>query len=462
MENVSVQDIVRATGSVLLSGNNDALLNKIRLDSRQVEAGDLFVPIIGEKVDAHRFLPQVAENGAGAVLTSEQNAKTEEMEKTSCAWIAVDDTKKALQAVGRYLRKRLTLPIVGVTGSVGKTTTREMIAAALSARYHVYKTPGNSNSQVGVPITVSEITKADEVGVLELGMSEPGELTVIAQIAKPDIAVITNIGITHIEQLGSRENIYKEKMTIQDGLSDGGVLVLNGDDDMLQKTKGKDGVKTVYYGTGENCDYRAVDLVLTDGKAEFTALHGGKTQKIRLNVMGMHNVMNAMAAIAVCCECGMTMAEAAEGLLTFHGFKHRQQVYADGRFTVMDDSYNASPASMKAALDVFKGLTGKRHIAVLADMKELGENYLAYHREVGEYAANSGVDLVVTLGEASKCLAEGVRAVKEIPVVEFLDRDEMVKYLEQEVKDGDCILFKGSNSMGLSAVADKFAELAEK
>ena len=154
--------------------------------------------------------------------------------------------------------------------------------------------------------------------------------------------------------------------------------------------------------------------------------------------------------------------EAAEGLLTFHGFKHRQQVYADGRFTVMDDSYNASPASMKAALDVFKGLTGKRHIAVLADMKELGENYLAYHREVGEYAANSGVDLVVTLGEASKCLAEGVRAVKEIPVVEFLDRDEMVKYLEQEVKDGDCILFKGSNSMGLSAVADKFAELAEK
>ena len=319
MENVSVQDIVRATGGVLLSGNGDTLLNKIRLDSRQVEAGDLFVPIIGEK----------------------------------------DYTKKALQAVGRYLRKRLTLPIVGVTGSVGKTTTRVMIAAALSARYHVYKTPGNSNSQVGVPITVSEITKADEVGVLELGMSEPGELTVIAQIAKPDIAVITNIGITHIEQLGSRENIYKEKMTIQDGLSDGGVLVLNGDDDMLQKTKGKDGVKTVYYGTGENCDYRAVDLVLTDGKAEFTALHGGKTQKIRLNVMGMHNVMNAMAAIAVCCERGMTMAEAAEGLLTFHGFKHRQQVYADGRFTVMDDSYNASPASMKAALDVFKGLTGK-------------------------------------------------------------------------------------------------------
>ncbi len=247
-----------------------------------------------------------------------------------------------------------------------------MIAAALSARFHVYKTPGNSNSQVGVPITVSEITKEDEVGVLELGMSEPGELTVIARIAKPDVAVITNIGITHIEQLGSRENIYREKMTIQDGLSDGGILILNGDDDMLCRTRGKAGVKTVYYGTGETCDYRAVDIVLMDGKTEFTAVPCGKTQKVLLNVMGMHNVMNALAAIAVCCERGMTMEEAAEGLLTFHGFKHRQQVYADGRFTVMDDSYNASPASMKAALDVFQGLTGKRHIAVLADMKELG------------------------------------------------------------------------------------------
>ena len=461
MEHVTVRDLVEATGGTLLWGKEEDGIKKIRLDSRTVEPGDLFVPLIGEKVDGHTFIPQVVRLGAGAVLTA-KDQDPKEFEGSTASFIRVENTKEALQDIGRYLRARLSLPLIGVTGSVGKTTTREMIAAALSARYRVYKTPGNSNSQVGVPITVSEITKADEVGVLELGMSEPGELTVIAQIAKPDIAVITNIGITHIEQLGSRENIYKEKMTIQDGLSDGGVLVLNGDDDMLQKTKGKDGVKTVYYGTGENCDYRAVDLVLTDGEAEFTALHGGKTQKIRLNVMGMHNVMNAMAAIAVCCECGMTMAEAAEGLLTFHGFKHRQQVYADGRFTVMDDSYNASPASMKAALDVFKGLTGKRHIAVLADMKELGENYLAYHREVGEYAANSGVDLVVTLGEASKCLAEGVRAVKEIPVVEFLDRDEMVKYLEQEVKDGDCILFKGSNSMGLSAVADKFAELEEK
>ena len=208
MEQVFVRDLVEATGGRLLAGNPDTAVMKIRLDSRQVEAGDLFVPIIGERVDGHRFIAQVIETGAAAVLTSEH----EEAENQNAAWIRVEDTKEALQNIGRYLRARLTLPLVGVTGSVGKTTTREMIAAALSAKNRVYKTPGNSNSQVGVPITISEISQKDEVGVIELGMSEPGELTIIAKIAKIDMAVITNIGITHIEQLGSRENIYKEKM----------------------------------------------------------------------------------------------------------------------------------------------------------------------------------------------------------------------------------------------------------
>ena len=230
MEHVTVQDLVEATGGRLLAGDPNREVKKIRLDSRQVEVGDLFVPIIGEKVDGHKFIPQVVAAGAAVVLTSEHDEVPENA--GDAAYIRVDETKEALQNIGRYLRSRLSLPLVGVTGSVGKTTTREMIAAGLSAKYRVYKTPGNSNSQVGVPITISEISEKDEVGVIELGMSEPGELTIIAQIAKIDMAVITNIGITHIEQLGSRENIYKEKMTIQDGLKDDGVLILNGDDDI--------------------------------------------------------------------------------------------------------------------------------------------------------------------------------------------------------------------------------------
>lgn len=275
------------------------------------------------------------------------------------------------------------------------------------------------------------------------------------------MAVITNIGITHIEQLGSRENIYKEKMTIQDGLKADGVLILNGDDDMLCTTKGRDGVETIYYGTGENCDFRAVDIDLANGGASFTVLHDGERQKVQLNVLGQHNVMNALAAMAVCSKCGMTMAEAAEGLKTFTGFKGRQQIHTGDRLTILDDSYNASPASMKASLDVFQNIKPeKRHIAVLADMKELGEKYLEYHYEVGQYAAKSGVALVVTLGEACHALAKGVKSVSDIEVQEFTEKEQMVAYLDSVVKEGDCLLFKGSNSMGLSKAAEHFIEKA--
>ena len=461
MEHVTVRDLVEATGGTLLWGKEEDGIKKIRLDSRTVEPGDLFVPLIGEKVDGHTFIPQVVRLGAGAVLTA-KDQDPKEFEGSTASFIRVENTKEALQDIGRYLRARLSLPLIGVTGSVGKTTTREMIAAALSARYRVYKTPGNSNSQVGVPIPISEISNEDQVGVIELGMSEPGELTVIAKIARIDMAVITNIGITHIEQLGSRENIYREKMTIQDGLKDGGVLILNGDDDMLSVTKGRDGIRTIYYGTGETCDFRAVDITLHDGKAEFTAVHGTERQKIHLSVMGQHNVLNAMAAVAVCVQCGMTMEEAARGLFDFTGFKNRQQVYEGEKMPILDDSYNASPASMKAALDVFKTLKPEsRHVAVLADMKELGEQVLTYHKEVGQYAARCSLDLAVTLGEACHALAEGIRENSRIPVKEFLDKNEMVSYLDGELKDGDCVLFKGSNSMGLSAVASRFIARAD-
>lgn len=475
MEQVTVRDLLEATGGRLLLGEESAALNHIRLDSRQAEQGDLFVPIIGEKVDAHRFLGQVAALGAGAVFTSRHHSAAECQETMEAAygkedapagktaWIEVDDTKKALQALGSYLRNRLTLPLIGVTGSVGKTTTREMIAAALSARYQVYKTPGNSNSQVGVPITISEIKRTDEIGVIELGMSEPGELTVIARIARIDMAVITNVGVTHIEQLGSRENIYKEKMTIQDGLKDGGILILNGDDDLLCHTKGKPGTTTLYYGTGENADIRGFDIRPSEMGTDFTVSYGGVCERVHLNVMGRHNVLNALAAIAVCLQYGMTMAEAARGLLTFTGFKNRQQIYEGVCLTILDDSYNASPASMKASLEVFAGLKkGERHIAVLADMKELGENVLAYHREVGEYAAALPIDFVATVGEYSKVLAAAVRETSRgaIPTREFDDQTALTAWLDQEIKPKDVLLFKGSNSMGLSKAAAYYIEKA--
>lgn len=452
MEQMTVKDIINATGGRLLCGDVNLELHNISIDSRTMKGQDLFVPIIGEKVDAHRFISQAFSVGAAATLTSEHDEMTDDK-----PWIRVADTRKALQDIGSYYRDRLNLPLVGITGSVGKTTTREMIAAALSAKYQVYKTPGNSNSQVGVPITLSQITSKDEIGVLELGMSMPGELTVIAKIARVDIAVITNVGITHIEQLGSQENIYREKMTIQDGLKDGGILFLNGDDPMLKHTTAKDGCSTVYYGTGEHCEYRAEDIRIEDGFPVFTAVCRDRKIPVRLGVMGRHNVLNAMVALAVADVNQVPLDEAAESVGRFDGFQNRQQIYDCDGITVLDDTYNASPVSMIAGLEVLHSMKcSGRKIAVLADMKELGPDSSRYHREIGQWLKSNPVDVLFTLGELALEIEKGVledEGTCRCFHFEAEDRSSLYRTLKEMLKPGDSVLLKGSNSMKLSEVS---------
>lgn len=452
MEQMTVRDIVTATGGRLLCGDESQPIVHIGINSREVQKGELFVPLVGEKVDAHRFIQMAFEAGAGAVLTSEHDQKEDVH-----PWIRVEDTKKALQAVGAYYRQRLTLPLIGITGSVGKTTTRELVAAALSARFRVYKTPGNKNSQVGVPITLSEITSEDEIGVLELGMSMPGEMTVIARIAQIDMAVITNVGVTHIEQLGSQENIYQEKLKIQDGLRDGGILLLNGDDPMLKETRAKDGCRTVYYGTGQHCEYRAEKIRLKDGFPVFEAVHGEKRVLVQLKVMGLHQVGNGMAALAAADLYGVDMAAAAEKLQEFTGFQGRQQVYTRGGVTFIDDTYNASPVSMKASLQVLVSMEkAVRRIAVLADMKELGPDGERFHKEIGEWLSGQPVDVVFTLGS----LSQSIEAGKECRHFDQEDLDGLEKAVEELLAPGDCVLLKGSRTMGLDRVAKRLVGFA--
>lgn len=457
MENITVNDITAAAGGRLLKGCGDRKILHLSIDSRSIGEDTLFIPLVGEKNDAHRFLGGAIGLGAAAVLTSRH--KTLEdipdgMERDGAgnpvSWIYVEDTKTALQAIGGYYRSRLTLPLVGVTGSVGKTTSREMIGAALQEGFRVYKTPKNFNSQIGLPLTLSEITGQDEIGVLELGMSEPGEMTVIANLAKVDMAVVTNIGIAHIEQLGSKENICAEKLRIQDGMKDGGILFLNGDDEILKHKTGREGIRTLYYGTGENCDYRAEDISYIDGKPVFTAVHGEEKAFAALNVYGIHNVLNAMAAIGAAHEMGISMEAAARGVAGFTGFAGRQDIYhVDGK-TIIDDSYNASPVSMKAGIEVLRTMPAKRRIAVLADMKELGAETRRYHREIGEFLTENPVDLVALYGELA---AEIGAALKNTEYRHFSAQEELEDYLKQELKEGDSVLFKGSNSMGLGKVA---------
>lgn len=457
MEQMTVNDVVKAAKGRLLCGDKNLPLLHISIDSRKVNEGDLFVPLIGEHSDAHAYLGQALSLGAAAVLTSEHD----QMEDTH-AWIRVEDTKKALQAVGAYYRDRLTLPLVGITGSVGKTTTREMIGAALSAGYRVYKTPKNLNSQVGVPLTLSEITPEDEIGVLELGMSMAGEMTVIAGIARVDAAVITNVGITHIEQLGSRENIYREKLAIQDGMREDGILFLNGDDPLLGQTKARGGRRTIYFGTGENSDYRAEDIRLEEGYPVFTAVCGSDRIPVRLGVMGRHNVVNAMAALAVADAYQVPLAAAAKALEAFEGFQNRQEKYERNGITIIDDTYNASPVSMLAELEVLESMKqASRRIAVLADMKELGPDGAAYHRQIGEWLSVHPPDMLFTLGElAGEIEAATVKGGRTLVRYHFdqEDREGLYEKLVSVLKPGDCVMLKGSNSMKLGEVASRLVE----
>lgn len=472
MENISVKQIVEAAKGRLLLGNEDQAVRAISLDSRNMAGQDLFVPIIGEKVDAHRFICQAILNGAVAVFTSahENAAQVEaairDWEKLGnnpepirhAAWIAVEDTKKALQDLGVYCRSRITIPLVGITGSVGKTTTREMIAAALNAGFKVYRTPGNSNSQVGVPITMSSIPSEAGIAVIELGMSEPGEMEKIARVACVDSAVVTNIGIAHIEQLGSQENILREKLHIQDGMNPEGILFVNGDDPLLADIQAEGGRRTIRYGMSAGCEYRAEDVRLDEGYPVFTAVHGEKRTPVRLQVMGTHMVGNAMAALAVAAEYGVDMEAAARKLGEFGGYKGRQQIHEFQGMTIIDDSYNASPVSMKAGLEVLSSMKpGARKIAVLADMKELGPDTVEFHREIGRYIAEHPVDQVLLYGELAAAIGQGIREAGGQSPFQLCDNLEQVEeWLKREAKNGDCILFKGSNSMKLGEAVAEF------
>lgn len=475
---ILIKDIVKACGGRLLWGNEAGAIEAISLDSRHMEGKDLFVPIAGERVDSHRFICQALSLGAAAVLTnvhrSSQEVK-EELEKfersgkdaraiENRAWIGVEDTRGALQALGAWRRSQISIPIIGVTGSVGKTTTREMIAQALSAGLRVFRTPGNSNSQVGVPITICSIPEDAQAAVIELGMSEPGEMERIAKVAQVDCGVITNIGVAHIGQLGSKERIMEEKLKIQEGMNPCGTLFLNGDDDLLKNASASEGRRTVYFGTGSQCRYRAEDIRLEEGRPVFTAVCGEKRIPMKLSVLGLHMISGALAALAAADFCGVDLEAAALSLEQFHGYKGRQQIYEAGKVTVVDDSYNASPASMIAGLQVLESLKpGARKIAVLADMKELGPNEARFHREIGWYIAAHPLDRVALLGELAREIGRGILEKGGSTPAECMENLDQVKdFLSREIKEGDCVLLKGSNSMRLSEAAAWFKQKLEE
>lgn len=452
MENVTVKDIVEMTGGVLLCGDADTPVTDICINSKEIKAGDLFVPVIGERVDAHRFIESALEKGA-ATLTSEHDGVV----LAEKPYIRVDDTVDALQKIGTGIRKRYHMPVIAVTGSVGKTTTREMITKALEAGKRTFHTEKNLNSQIGVPITLSRMSSKDEIAVLELGISEPGQMDILSAMVKPDMAVVTMIGVAHIEFMKTQENIRTQKLSIVHSMKEGGTLFLNGDDPLLKEAVQTEQLtcKTLYYGTQDWCDYYAKDIVYYDDYTSFVCVHGSEEVKVQLNTLGKHNVGNCVVALAVANENGIPMATAAGEFVQFKG--QRQKIlHLDNKFTMIDDTYNASPDSMKASINVLCDMPcAGRRVAVLGDMFELGENEVKYHKEIGRFLLDKPLDEVVVLGELSQNIKQVLEeAESPIKVYTFSDNEEAAIYLVATLKQEDVVLLKASNGMKLKEIVN--------
>lgn len=432
---------------------DEALLDKVIcgavIDSRLVEEDYLFIPIKGEHVDGHKFIPQVFEKGACCVLSEI------ELENPAGPYIRVDSSEEALKKMAGFYRQSLPIKVVGITGSVGKTSTKEMIASVVSQKYNVHKTAGNFNNEIGLPLTVFGIRAEHEVAILEMGISDFNEMHRLATVANPDICVITNIGLCHLENLGTRDGILQAKTECFDHMKDGGLAILNGDDDKLSTKKNVNGRDVVFYGLGaenaiyatevENLGFEGMSAVIHTPQGDFEA---------SITIPGEHNVYNALAATAVGLELGLTLEEIQKGIAEAKTIAGRTNLIKANGYNVIDDCYNANPVSMEAAMDVLSHAKG-RTIAVLGDMGELGEDEKALHYGVGKCVAEKKIHTLFCAGTLAAEYKAGVESVEnECKVFHFENKDDMITELLSYVEKGDNILIKASHFMDFPKVVE--------
>lgn len=458
MQSITVKELAEVLHGTLLCGEECTEIATLSFDSRQIGRQTLYVPLPGEHVDGHQFIQSALQNGAVATFTTKG-----EIVDTKRPHIQVEDCKKALQLAGAYFRQKKSLPIIGITGSVGKTTTRSLVAEALSAKKTVFQTRGNLNSQIGVPVMLSEIAE-ENIAVLEMGISEFGEMERLTKMVRPNFAIITCIGVAHIQQLGSQEHICQEKMAITLGMESNGILLLNGDDSLLRAYRNAIKNVVLLYGTTPDCDFYAKDIQIVNGKAVFRAVCLEEEVEVTLSMPGIHNVLNAMAALAVCKLYQVPLKQAAEKLKQFGGISMRQQVIVTKKYTIIDDTYNANPDSMKAGIQVLMELPREgRKVAVLGDMLELGEDEQKYHQEIGRFAANAGVDFLFTIGNLTPYMEEAaLQEGKGIRVKHFEDKKQISEYLKEWLLPEDVVLLKGSRGMALDQVVKELCSFAEQ
>lgn len=441
-----LSEIAKATGGELTG--EDIVINSITRDSRQISENCLYVPLKGEKFDGHDFINMACENGARAVLTERRD------EKYTVPFVKVGDTRLALGDIARFYRQKLkNIKIIAITGSVGKTTTKDMTASVISQRYKTAKTQGNYNNDIGVPLTVFSFDEDTEAAVVEMGMNHFNEIEYLSSIALPDIAIITNVGVSHIENLGSREGILKAKCEIFSHMADNSLKILNGDDDMLITAADK--YKNICFahigGKGELYADKVTENGL-DGTS--CVLHIGETSiPVNIPVAGRHMVLNALLAARAGIELGLTGDEIKRGIEEFKPTAMRMDVFHTDKYTVINDVYNANPQSVKASLDVLASCAGKK-CAVLGDMFELGENAPCYHAEVGEYAGLKAIDLVVCIGRLSEYMYNAC-ADKGGKTLYFKDMEEFINDIGSVIPADSTVLVKASRGMHFEKIIEK-------
>lgn len=452
MKPMTLETIARVTDGELIGGNENVTITGVVRDNRQVKEGNLFVCFPGERVDGHDFAPQAYEAGAAACLAQHE---------LSCAagpYILVDNTFEALKKLAKYYRGLFDIPVIGVTGSVGKTTAKEMTAAVLSARFNVLKTTANLNNEIGVPLTLLSLTEEHEAAVVEMGISDFGEMSRLADMVRPDICIMTTIGFCHLETLGDLDGVLKAKSEVFDYMSPNGVAIVNGDDVKLREFDPQ--IRKITFGYGENNDWRG-ENVRTDGTEGVLCDIVSKESAFSAYIpaFGSHMVLGALPAAAVAYLLGLTDEEIERGLLKYVPVGGRANIKDTGFIRIIDDCYNANPNSMTASLSSLSEIKGRK-VAILGDMNELGVKSEDLHRSIGVIAGQCGIDSLICLGGKAEFIYKGfISGGFETEAWHFPMKEAMFSVLPSLIRKGDTVLVKASHAMGFDEVVSELEKL---
>ena len=454
---MKIKDILKVTDGELVIGNENLECENFSKDTRTIKKGDIYIGIKGENFDGNKFWNTAFDNGAEAVIVQNVEFTKNEMERYSNKTIIkVEDTLNALYEIAKYKRSLYDIPVVAITGSVGKTSTKDIIASVVSTKYKTLKTEGNNNNNIGLPLTILKL-KDHEALVVEMGMNHFGEISLLTDIAKPTLAVITNIGTSHIGNLGSRENILKAKLEILEGMKIPKIII-NNDNDLLHNWYNENSEKLEIhtFGIENNSEVMGQDIKMKEESSEFTAVTDSKETNIKVPVGGEHFVYNALCAMTVGKVLNISVDKIQYGIESFELTKKRMDIKKlENGAIIINDAYNASFESMKVSLEFLANHTGERKIAVLGDMFELGEYSEELHRKVGKEVVKNNIDMLICAGENAKYIIEEAKKSGKIETYFMHNNEEIVEKLSQELRNGDVVLVKASNGM-------KFFEICQK